>query len=286
VREIRAEKVATIARCPNCYEPVEFRKPKISCTGCGAVYTFEQDCPVLMRPEDHHRLSTYLETHASQTVPAINSRLRRLFYPPGPCYDPRRSERLRRLWSRFGPESIIIDVGAQNKRLKEYILTLDLAPFDGVDLVGNALRLPIEEGSVDLIINTGVLEHVEEIETVVAEFYRVLRPGGVVYTEIPFMQGYHPDPTDFQRLTYQGLARTFKKFEIEEMEISSGPFSNLAWTMREVPAAAFNGERAFTWIWMLCGWLSFWLKYLDKIVVERKFAHRVASSYYVTARKE
>lgn len=283
--KLRAEKLAAIARCPNCYDRVEFRKPTITCTGCGAAYAFEHDCPVLMTPEDRQRVNTFLKTHTYQTVPAVNNRLRRIFFPPGPCYDPRRPGRLHQLWSRFQPENIIIDVGAQSKRLRDDVLTVDLAPFKGVDLVGNALRLPIAEGAVDLVINTGVLEHVEDVDGVVAEFHRVLRPGGVVYTEIPFMQGYHPDPTDFQRLTYQGLSRTFKQFEIEEMDVSSGPFSTLAWTIREITAAAFAGQRAFTWVWMLSGWLSFWVKYLDKVAVRWKFAHRVASSYYVTARK-
>jgi SAM-dependent methyltransferase len=283
--EVRAKKIEVIARCPECYGVLSFQKPRIKCSQCDASYSYEKECPVLMRPQDKDRLSSFLRTHHEQTVPAVNNRVRRAFFPPGPCYDPRREKRMERLWSRFDASHVVIDVGAQTKRLKEYILNVDMAAFDGVDLVANALRLPIADGTVDLIINTGVLEHVENVEEVVKEFKRVLRPGGVVYTEIPFMQGYHPDPTDFQRLTYQGLDRTFKDFDIEDMEISSGPFSNLAWLIREVVASFFERERSFTWVWMLSGWISFWIKYFDRFAVSRKFAHRVASSYYVTAKK-
>ncbi|MBI5248901.1 MAG: class I SAM-dependent methyltransferase [Desulfomonile tiedjei] len=281
----KAEKIASIVRCPACYGSLVISAPDISCTVCGSNYTFESNCPILMTPEDREHLNRFLATHASQTVPSANSRIRRWLFPPGPCYDPRRPERMARLWSRFDSSSVIVDVGAQSARLREDVVTVDLAPFAGVDVVGNAHRLPIGDNSVDLIINTGVLEHVEDADSVVAEFHRVLRPGGLVYTEIPFMQGYHPDPADFMRLTYSGLNRTFRQFHIEEMDVSSGPFSGLAWVVREVLASIFNGTGTFTWAWMMSGWLTFWLKYLDRWTVSKPFSHRVASSYYVIARK-
>ncbi len=281
----KAEKIASIVRCPACYGKVILSAPDIKCTVCGADYRFESNFPVLMTDEDREHLNGFLATHSSQTVPAVNSKIRRLLFPPGPCYDPRRQERMDRLWARFDANSIIVDVGAQSARLREDVITVDLAPFSGVDVVGNAHRLPIGDDSVDLIINTGVLEHVEDADAVVSEFHRVVRPGGVVYTEIPFMQGYHPDPADFMRLTYSGLKRMFGQFHVEEMDVSSGPFSGLAWMVREVLASIFSGPSKFTWAWMLSGWLSFWIKYLDRWIVPRPFSHRVASSYYVIARK-
>jgi radical SAM protein with 4Fe4S-binding SPASM domain len=282
---LKAEKIAHILRCPSCYSTVTISAPRITCNGCGAEYVFESGAPVLMTPADRVHLGEFMARHTAQTVPAIHSALRRRFFPPSPTYDPRRKHRLPKLWERFGQDKIIVDVGAQSQVLRTEVINFDMAAFPGINLVGNALRLPIATRSVDLIINTGVLEHVEDLDRVVAEFHRVLRPGGVVYTEIPFMQGYHPDPTDFQRLTFQGLERAFRHFVIEEMDISSGPWSNLTWLLRELAASLFNSERKFTWVWMLTGWATFWLKYFDAIALRGRFAHRVASSYYVIARK-
>ena len=282
---LKAEKISHIVRCPACYATLAIKSPDIRCNGCGASYVFENNTPVLMTVPDRRHLGEYMARHAAQTVPAINTRLRRMFFPPSPSHDPRRGGRFEKLWKRFGADKIVIDVGAQSQVLGTDIINFDMAPFSGVNIVGNALRLPIATRSVDMIINTGVLEHVEDLDKVLAEFYRVLRSGGVVYTEIPFMQGYHPDPTDFQRLTYQGLERAFKNFVIEEMDVSSGPWSNLTWLVRELAASLFNSERKFTWVWMLMGWLTFWLKYLDNVALRGRFAHRVASSYYVIARK-
>jgi SAM-dependent methyltransferase len=45
--------------------------------------------------------------------------------------------------------------------------------------------IPFEDASFDFVINNQVLEHVEDIEVVLAEIRRVLRPGGVVLSLFP-----------------------------------------------------------------------------------------------------
>lgn len=44
---------------------------------------------------------------------------------------------------------------------------------------GNALNLPFEDDSFDVVISIGLLEHFEDIETPIYEQYRVLKPGGL-----------------------------------------------------------------------------------------------------------
>ena len=39
--------------------------------------------------------------------------------------------------------------------------------------------------------------------------FRVLKPGGYIYSEVPFLQGFHADPDDYQRYTLQGLKILF-----------------------------------------------------------------------------
>ena len=45
---------------------------------------------------------------------------------------------------------------------------------------GDATRLPVDDGSVDVVISNGVLNLVPEKKTAIAEIARVLRPGGRV----------------------------------------------------------------------------------------------------------
>ena len=283
----KAEKIREISRCPKCKSSLLFDTNRITCRGtnCGMSYSYEKEVPVLITREEQEKIRQFLARHTAQTVPAINSRLKAKLFPPSQSYDPRRKQRMDPLWGRFNGSSVILDVGAQTASLRNDVINLDLAPFRNVDLVGYALNLPLADNSIDLLVNTGLLEHVESIPSVLAEFYRVLKPGGVVYTEIPWMQGYHPDPTDFERLTLQGLRRELSRFKIDEMEVSSGPFSNICWSVREVFASLCTQKHTFTWTWIIVGWLTFWIKYFDRLAVGKPYAHRFASSYYVIASK-
>jgi len=284
---VKAEKIREISRCPKCGSALQYEQESVSCRdlSCGSKYRCERSVPILITPDEQEKIRKFLARHTAQTVPAINSKLKAALFPPGQSYDPRRKERMDPLWKRFGESSVIVDVGAQTASLRKDVINLDLTAFKNVDLVGYALRLPLANDSVDLLVNTGLLEHVESIRAVLAEFYRVLKPGGVVYTEIPWMQGYHPDPTDFERLTFQGLARELVRFRVDEMEVSSGPFSNICWSVREALASLCTKKQTFTWTWIIVGWLTFWVKYLDKLAVGKPYAHRFASSYYVIATK-
>ena len=49
---------------------------------------------------------------------------------------------------------------------------------------GDALSLPFPDGSFDLVLSGGLLEHFPEPETVLAEMVRILRPGGTFYADV------------------------------------------------------------------------------------------------------
>ena len=86
-------------------------------------------------------------------------------------------------------------------------------------LVTDAHKLPFEDGVFDGVWVQAVLEHVLEPATIVDEIYRVLRRGGLVYAETPFMQQVHERAYDFSRFTQSGHRWLFKRFS----EINAGP---------------------------------------------------------------
>lgn len=51
--------------------------------------------------------------------------------------------------------------------------------------VGYGEQLPYADSSFDLVVSIAVLEHVREVARVLAETFRVLRPGGHAYFEVP-----------------------------------------------------------------------------------------------------
>lgn len=59
----------------------------------------------------------------------------------------------------------------RNFRLRDLKITLHKA---------DATKLPFADGSMDCVYSFGVMHHIPEIDTVVKEAYRVLKPGGVL----------------------------------------------------------------------------------------------------------
>jgi SAM-dependent methyltransferase len=96
-------------------------------------------------------------------------------------------------------------------------------------------QIPEPEGAFDTIICIAVLEHVENPEEVVPEFFRVLKPGGSVVVSVPFMQPEHKVPTDFQRYTKDGLERLFAHhgFEVLSCKPLFSAYHTLHWIVFE-----------------------------------------------------
>ena len=71
--------------------------------------------------------------------------------------------------------------------------------------------IPVDDDHFDAILCIAVLEHVVNPEEAIAELYRVLKPGGHLILEVPFLQPEHKVPTDFQRYTRDGLEHLVTK---------------------------------------------------------------------------
>ena len=63
---------------------------------------------------------------------------------------------------------------------------------------------------MDAVVIQAVLEHVLDPDQVVREIHRVLRPGGLIYAETPFLQQVHAGPYDFTRYTASGRRAVFR----------------------------------------------------------------------------
>ena len=94
----------------------------------------------------------------------------------------------------------------------------------------DAHDIPFEDGSFDGVIAQAVLEHVADPYRCVAEIHRVLKPGGVVYAETPFMQQVHEGAYDFTRFTHLGHRRLFRDFSEVASGVACGPGMALAWS--------------------------------------------------------
>lgn len=106
--------------------------------------------------------------------------------------------------NRFGSkpdtERTILDIGcgtgAMSKRLTRWgrVVSADFSPLAlqfsrrrGLEnlVTADAMHLPFSEGHFDALVAMDMLEHLPDDKAALAEFYRVLKPGGVVLATVP-----------------------------------------------------------------------------------------------------
>lgn len=114
-------------------------------------------------------------------------------------------------------------------------------PYEGdershIQIYSPLHHIPEPDLSFDSIVCIAVLEHVENPEEVVPEFFRVTKPGGHVIVSVPFLQPEHKVPTDYQRYTSDGLKRLFAHhgFEIISCKPLFSVYHTLHWIVYEL----------------------------------------------------
>ena len=68
--------------------------------------------------------------------------------------------------------------------LKAARLNYDSATVTGGFLAGDGFALPVQDRSLDVVLSTGLLEHFADPTPIVREMVRVLKPGGLFYSDI------------------------------------------------------------------------------------------------------
>jgi SAM-dependent methyltransferase len=93
-----------------------------------------------------------------------------------------------------------------------------------VDVYWDGYTLPFEDESFDNIVAFEVFEHIFNIDEVLNELHRVLRPGGHLLVSTPFMYREHEGPFDSVRYTSWGLSNLLekRKFKVLEQKKTSG----------------------------------------------------------------
>jgi SAM-dependent methyltransferase len=135
---------------------------------------------------------------------------------------------VRQLIVRCGLEqgATVVDYGCADRPYVQFLP--DGVSYVGVDLPGNPdadLELapdgtiPLPSGTVELVLSTQVLEHVEDPRAYLAECARVLGPGGKLLLSTHGIMYYHPDPEDYWRWTCAGLRRQLEDQGFDVLEL-------------------------------------------------------------------
>jgi SAM-dependent methyltransferase len=206
-----------------------------------------------------------------------------LRYLPHPTLVVRRE--IDRTLASLSPNARICDVGAGGRRLTPQITTIDAVAAPNVDIVGDIHNLPIKDGSFDCVFCTGTLEHVRDPWQAVRELHRIVRPGGVIHIDVPFIQGYHPDPTDYWRFTLDGLRVLCQDFEELASGTYIGPTCGLVWVAREWANSWSSNPIISNLLLVPVALAAAPFKYLDYFMVRTRRSHHVASAFYYRGKK-
>ncbi len=182
---------------------------------------------------------------------------------------------------------VAINLGAGNSNISDSVSNIDIFPYENVNISCDIGQLPLKDNSVDVIFNIAVLEHVPDPEKVVSEIYRVLKPGGIVYSRLPFIQGFHASPWDFGRRTREGMKVLYKEFEIKKLNNLGGPTSGMLWVVQEWLAIVLSlGSKRLHMFWFMLLLVLTWpIKFLDVLLVHHPLAHNITSGFILLGEK-
>jgi SAM-dependent methyltransferase len=93
------------------------------------------------------------------------------------------------------------------------VVQMDIVRFPNVDVMGVNQTLPFRDASFDAIFSLDVLEHVNDPFTSASEIIRILKPGGVLYLDLPFLQVEHGYPHHYFNATRMGVRHLFSELE-------------------------------------------------------------------------
>lgn len=123
---------------------------------------------------------------------------------------------------RDNPGSLFLDVGAGfSKTYYSNVVTTDVGAHPTTDVICVGEDLPFESEQFDGVFCIAVLEHTKYPWQVVPEIVRVLKPGGLIYIDWPFLQPVHGYPHHYFNATPKGLQSQFEgTCDIESVDVA------------------------------------------------------------------
>ncbi len=168
------------------------------------------------------------------------------------------------------PDELFLDLGC-GLREKTYdnCLYLEVYPSNSADLIVNPTGFyPIKDQSLYGIGCFAVLEHVPKPWQVIQEIHRMLKPGGWVMIDWPFLQPVHGYPSHFFNATREGLTSIFQDKGFEVVDAFTGDHQTAAFTVRWILKPISKAQKNI---------ISFLQKRIHQYPLYRCKTHRILS---------
>lgn len=241
--------------CPSKAE-LKYKNPTYNCVKNGCIHSKAQNGfwklngkPVIISELkcdtafSSASISSYVKRPGKYT-----KRLNKIVFGISECTESNFHEFLKQIRSFSAEPKILIigsgEVGSGTEKFYQQkdieIVGIDVYESQFVDVVCDAHYLPFKNNNFDGVWIQAVLEHVVEPRIVVAEIFRVLKLGGIVYSETPFMQQVHEGAHDFNRFTVLGHRYLFRNFELIAYGGNKGAEVVLAWSLKYMVWSIFR----------------------------------------------
>jgi SAM-dependent methyltransferase len=187
------------------------------------------------------------------------------------------------------PGRLGLNVGAGFTRVHPQVRNVDVAPGTAVDYRASVLALPFAAATFDVVVTQETLEHVSDPFAAMDEIARVMKPGAVLYCQLPFVIGFHPGPMDYWRFTCQGIRRLVERsgLVVTGEAITVGGATGYYRISVEFWSGLFSLGRAplYRGLKALFALLLYPLKWLDPLFTGGPERDRIPGGYLVVARK-
>ncbi len=291
-----------LLRCPRCKGQLRRDSQTLVClqTTCGAVYPMIDEAPVLINEANSvfsiadfaAQRSTYFNLRPSRAARLLDR------LTPRTSLNVKAEENYRQLnrllvAQSSAPRVLVLGGSILGQGLESLLATPGIEVIESdvswgprTALICDAHDIPFADASLDAVVAQAVLEHVVDPHAAVDEIHRVLKPDGLVYAETPFMQQMHGGRYDFERFSYWGHRRLFRRFGEVDSGIACGPAMALAWSWTYFLRSFARSRRMRHLLSFVGSLTSFWLLPFDRLLVERPNAIPAASGYYFLGRKQ
>ncbi|HET6691541.1 MAG TPA: methyltransferase domain-containing protein [Miltoncostaeaceae bacterium] len=281
--------------CPACRGALGWNGAGPRCEGCDVAYGVQAHIPVLFPVDGSTGAAEQVYDppppsmldRLPRPVRGPAQRLRARLQPSLVHQSPGGRRRIHEFVASLPPGATVVNVGAGATDYGPNVLNLDVFPASTVHALATSERLPLSSGAVDGVILEAVLEHVRDADATLLEIMRVLRPGGRVLIDVPFLQPYHPSPGDYRRYTEQGLRTRLEQlgFDVGDSGVSVGPASAMAWIGSHFAAmlVSVRSDRVYRGARIITDLLFLPLKYADNWLDRHPRATLIASGVWCQA---
>lgn len=182
---------------------------------------------------------------------------------------------------------LILDIGAGNLPFTEYMKGLDVETcdvtqnkFGSIDhVIAPNVALPFERERFGALLLFDVLEHVKDDRLMARELYRILRPGGLLLVNVPFLYRFHEEPHDYRRYTPSGLRHLFEEVAGFEIEVIKPLGSHFFVAERVLGERQIDVTRRRKWLYKLLRLL------LKRLARSEEVSGAAPFSYFMVATK-